>query len=339
MITYITKDQPQYKANLHCHSTFSDGNLSPEQLKEAYRAHGYSVLAITDHEYPNDHSDMSDPDFLMLTGYECYIRIPEDGHYDQFSPEVHINLFAREPHNTAYVNYNAPYCRYVKDPAIKEAFVKVGSGRQREYTVEYINDFVKAANENGYICSHNHATWSLEPEEMLLAYRGFFSMEMCNYSSYVLNRIEYNAPLYDKLCRAGVRLGVHSADDNHNRRPFGDPLCDSFGGFTMILAKDLSYPSVIQALDSGNFYSSMGPVIRELTIDGNRVHIETDPVRQITMFIGGKRTFPCAGTPDAPVTSADFEIPANAKYVRFSAVDFEGRYADTRAFFPDELGL
>ena len=95
----------------------------------------------------------------------------------------------------------------------------------------------------------------------------------------------YNGPkaaLYDKLCRAGVRLGVHSADDNHNGRPFGDPLCDSFGGFTMILAKDLSYPSVIKALDSGNFYSSMGPVIRELTIDGRCVHIETDPVRQIT---------------------------------------------------------
>ena len=29
MITYIKKDQPQYKANLHCHSTVSDGKLTP----------------------------------------------------------------------------------------------------------------------------------------------------------------------------------------------------------------------------------------------------------------------------------------------------------------------
>ena len=29
MITYIKKDQPQYKANLHCHSPVSDGKLIP----------------------------------------------------------------------------------------------------------------------------------------------------------------------------------------------------------------------------------------------------------------------------------------------------------------------
>jgi len=30
-----------YKANLHCHSTLSDGNLTPEQLKKAYMDKGY----------------------------------------------------------------------------------------------------------------------------------------------------------------------------------------------------------------------------------------------------------------------------------------------------------
>lgn len=38
-----------YKANLHCHSTLSDGALSPAELKEAYKAKGYSVIAYTDH--------------------------------------------------------------------------------------------------------------------------------------------------------------------------------------------------------------------------------------------------------------------------------------------------
>ena len=26
-----------YKANLHCHSTYSDGNWTPEEIKERYR--------------------------------------------------------------------------------------------------------------------------------------------------------------------------------------------------------------------------------------------------------------------------------------------------------------
>ena len=49
---------------------------TPEELKEMYRAHGYQILAITDHEVPKSHTDMTEDDFLMLTGYECYIREP-----------------------------------------------------------------------------------------------------------------------------------------------------------------------------------------------------------------------------------------------------------------------
>ena len=39
-----------YKGNMHCHSTLSDGALSPEELKDAYKNKGYSFIAITDHD-------------------------------------------------------------------------------------------------------------------------------------------------------------------------------------------------------------------------------------------------------------------------------------------------
>lgn len=44
----ISPDKKQYKANLHCHSTISDGKKTPEELKEMYKRHGYSILAITE---------------------------------------------------------------------------------------------------------------------------------------------------------------------------------------------------------------------------------------------------------------------------------------------------
>ena len=40
-------------------------------------------------------------------------------------------------------------------------------------------------------------------------------------------------------------------DDNHNHRPVDDPACDSFCGFNMIKADQLSYASVIDALEKG----------------------------------------------------------------------------------------
>ena len=40
------------KGNLHSHTTCSDGRLSPQQRADAYAAHGYDFLAITDHAFP-----------------------------------------------------------------------------------------------------------------------------------------------------------------------------------------------------------------------------------------------------------------------------------------------
>ena len=37
-----------YKANLHCHTTVSDGRKTPEDTKAAYRAMGYDFIALTD---------------------------------------------------------------------------------------------------------------------------------------------------------------------------------------------------------------------------------------------------------------------------------------------------
>lgn len=99
----ISPYQKQYKANLHCHSTLSDGKKAPEELKEMYRAHGYQILAITDHEVPKSHTDMTEDDFLMLTGYECYIRDNPTGTYDVYGQEVHLNLFARDPRNETMI--------------------------------------------------------------------------------------------------------------------------------------------------------------------------------------------------------------------------------------------
>ena len=59
-----------YKANLHCHTTLSDGRLTPEEVKARYLSEGYSVVAFTDHNVLVDHSDLNDGHFLALTGIE-----------------------------------------------------------------------------------------------------------------------------------------------------------------------------------------------------------------------------------------------------------------------------
>lgn len=334
----ISPDKKQYKANLHCHSVFSDGKKTPEELKTMYKSHGYSILSITDHETPKNHSYLNDSAFLTITGYETYIRPNEDCRYDVYGKEIHINLFARDPNNESIVCYNPKYCKYITDKQ-KEELVKIGSQRQREYSIEYINELIKTAKENGYIAAYNHPWWSMEDEADILAYEGFFSMEMCNYSSYLLGRLEYNAGLYDKMLSTGKRIFCHSTDDNHNSFPEDSLMCDSFGGFTMITPEVFSYDSIINAMEKGEMYSSMGPIFKEISIEGNKIYIECSDVERIMVFTGSKAPKRKFAEKGEIITSAEFEIDERAKFVRVSVVDKYGRFADTRGFFRDEIGF
>lgn len=338
----ILIDEKQYKANLHCHSVLSDGALSPEELKKLYKENGYSVLCISDHERPHDHTALSDDDFVMLTGYEAYIRPGTECRYDYYEPEVHLNLFNKDPHNTDLICWNDNYIKYVKDPDERAAMRRFGTEKQREFTPEYVSEFIAEAKKDGYIVALNHPVWSLEDFSTLFDYKGFFSMEMCNFGSHNSGLFEYNSALYDMFLRKGIRIFTHSADDNHNHAPVGSPSCDSFGGFTKINTKngELSYDAVFSALENGSFYSSMGPEIKKLEINGRNVHVETSPASLIAMLVGGKNT--CVSRPekiDGTVCVADFAIPERCKYFRISVRDTSGRMADTRGYFLDEFGL
>ena len=59
-----------YKANLHSHTTVSDGAWTPEEAKENYKAQGYSILAYTDHDILLSHQYLTDDKFLALNGLE-----------------------------------------------------------------------------------------------------------------------------------------------------------------------------------------------------------------------------------------------------------------------------
>ncbi|MEE1042931.1 MAG: PHP domain-containing protein [Clostridia bacterium] len=77
MKKYLLPDTGEfYKANLHVHSTLSDGRWLPQEIKKAYMERGYSIIAFTDHNILIPHHDLTDENFLALTGVE--IDIDED---------------------------------------------------------------------------------------------------------------------------------------------------------------------------------------------------------------------------------------------------------------------
>lgn len=65
-----------YRANLHTHTTTSDGSISPAERVAQYRQAGYDVLALTDHGKTNDVAGMSDAKMLVVSGIEYHPNCP-----------------------------------------------------------------------------------------------------------------------------------------------------------------------------------------------------------------------------------------------------------------------
>lgn len=64
------------KAQLHCHTTRSDGRYAPRDLLERYRVAGYTYVVFTDHDRVTECADLNDTTFLALPGVESTIARP-----------------------------------------------------------------------------------------------------------------------------------------------------------------------------------------------------------------------------------------------------------------------
>ena len=319
-----------YKANLHSHSTVSDGELTPEQMKELYVRNGYSIVAYTDHNHFVTHNELCDENFLALNGVE---NAADEHGRPQFSDRCcDICFIALSPDRKLH-------------PFQNEADVK-GNGEYSPFTPSYctedINMMIETGVKNGFFATYNHPTWSLENYKRYISYCGMNAMEIYNYSSAVDGYDEYNPEIYDDMLRSGKRIFCIATDDNHNRAP---DSChwDSFGGFTVIKALSLKYEDVSAALLRGDFYASRGPVINALWIDTDdwSVHIECEKAVKIVCTRGGRR---CRAV-YAKEQSTDylehvfFSINKDDIYFRITVFDENGLTADTNAYFTDELGV
>jgi len=77
MISCYGKELLTLKANLHTHSTLSDGDYSPEEVIRLYSDAGYDVLSLTDHRIMQDISRYNSRGLILLSGIEvhpCHTR-------------------------------------------------------------------------------------------------------------------------------------------------------------------------------------------------------------------------------------------------------------------------
>lgn len=331
MKKFLISDEGRfYKANLHSHSTVSDGELTPAEMKALYQKNGYSIIAFTDHCRFVTHNELSDESFLALNGVEN--AADETGKKQFFNRCCDICFIALDPERKLH-------------PLQDENDVK-GDGEfaafNPTYCTEDINKMIGQGVKNGFFATYNHPTWSLENYERYISYNGVNAMEMFNFSSAVDGYNEYNADIYDDMLKSGKRIFCIATDDNHNRAP-GTMHWDSFGGFTMIKSPSLNYTDVTAALQNGDFYCSRGPIINALWLDTSdySVHIRCEKAKKLVCTRGGRRLRAVYAEEQGVdyIEEAFFSINKDDIYFRITVFDENGLTADTNAYFIDTLDV
>ena len=329
-----------YKANLHCHSTYSDGNLTPAELKEIYKAKGYSIIAYTDHNIMIDHSYLADESFLPLIGYEMEINQQVEGISWWELKTCHLCYITLDPENMKQVCFHRNKYLFGGAPSHYDEiqFYEEEPDYERVYTPDKINEMIKMGRDHGFFVTYNHPSWSLETYNDYTAYQGMNAMEICNGGCVVNGYDDYDPQSYDDMLRTGHRIYCLATDDNHNPPANrGTKKYDSFVGWVTFKADKLEYRTITDALVKGNFYASQGPEIKELWVEDGVVHIECSDAEKIYLTTA-KRRRECVWAQDGTsLTEANFRVLPEDGYIRITVVDHHGKPANTNAYFADEI--
>jgi hypothetical protein len=316
----LPQDGCFYKANLHCHTTHSDGAMTPEEIKRSYLAEGYSIVAYTDHNIMLSHADLRDASFLPLTGFEADFIEGRD------TTDPNLGVV-----RTCHLCMIAPTEQY--------DFERDAPGTSRAYTPENINAYIARFANAGFFITYNHPTWSLECYREFSQYRGFDAMEICNFGCFTAGFDEENSRYYDDMLHLGMRIGCVATDDNHNHHPRDHAKWDSFGAYTYIKATALTYDDIFAALKAGNYYASRGPKIEELYIEDGKVHLRCSPASRIMLVLGTRRGDFRQNADGSLITEAVFDLSPGDVFFRLAIWDEHMRPAHTRAYFMDEVSM
>lgn len=310
----ISPYKKQYKANMHSHSTCSDGKLTPEQLKEAYKERGYSVFAFSDHITVREHNYLRDDDFLPLTSAELDVAEQGDCNFN-LRKAFHFNIISRDPEHFEQVKYTS-----------------------KNFSLDYINSIIKDAKDKNYFVTANHPNWSLFTEEEFLQLEGLDGFELYNcITANFGGAISFTPEIYLYLLRKGKRIFPIGADDNHSFcLPFDHPNNDSFGGFTYILSDKLDYESIINSLDNGDLYCSTGPQFFEISQEDNNIYIRCSDVKQITVLTENGKAFSLRSQENQTINEFNCLVTDWGKFFVVYALDENGKPAMTRAFYKGE---
>ncbi|MBQ7591084.1 MAG: CehA/McbA family metallohydrolase [Clostridia bacterium] len=289
-----------HKANLHSHTTLSDGLLTAEQAAGLYRSHGYDVLAVTDHWLAGTPTS-ADGEFILLGGIELA--------------------------SNSYMSEGSLECWHIVGLGVPEGFRQTLP--RNDTPPQALIDGIRS--HGGFVILA-HPAWSLNTAGQILTLSGIDAVEIWNTQSalpYNPDRAD-SSQILDAVFSAGMLMPLLASDDSHR---YAREACRAA---TMISTDDFTPAGILSAIRAGKSYATTGPRFRQVEIDGGRVNVETEtPCTAACVMTNHpwmKGAVDCVfGSDGDPVERTSFSLATveNTSFIRVTVFDSLGRRAWT----------
>jgi hypothetical protein len=174
-----------------------------------------------------------------------------------------------------------------------------------------------------------HPYWSGQMSKDLLDLEGLVAVEVYNGACEVDTAKGLSAVHWDDMLAAGRRVWGVAVDDAHWRNGSKDAGL----GWVWAKAQELAQESILEALAAGMFYSSSGPLIYDMGVDGDNVWVRCSPAKSIDFVSNVFHSCRVSAGPGQPLTEATMHLKAEQTYVRVACQDYEGQWAWSNPVF------
>lgn len=281
-----------WRGGLHTHSDRSDGLRTPEQVCAHYRDAGWDFLALTDH-----FREMYDFPVVDTRG---------------FRTKSFTTLFGAELH--------APQTR------LGEIWHLLAVGLPLDFAPTGKDEdgpaLARRAAQAGAYVAIPHPNWYQLDLEDARTIEVAHAVEVYNHTCAVRMDRADGTGLLDAMLNDGLRVNAIAVDDAHFKG------MDACGGWVMVKAEANEPEALLAALKRGEHYSSQGPQIRELSVEGEVIEIVTSPADAVIALGRGSRSASQV-IPGQTRTRLELGRVAESPWLRVVVMDKHGRRAWT----------
>ena len=289
-------EQHWQKGNLHTHSFWSDGDDFPEMIIDWYKENDYQFIALSDHNtiaegvywYKLKQSDLKNK---TLDKYKkrfgdwveskndstgVYVRLKTFNEYKTKLDELNSFLIIKSEEVTSSfenkpVHINVTNIQEKIDPFKGSSVIEV-----MQKTIDAVNTQKKKLNGERFFEVYNgHPAVHNEGDDLHIDLETMW--DLINISYY-----DNDKPLL---------LGI-ATDDSHNYHQRSTSLSNTGRGWVMVNSKKIETLSLIESMESGNFYSSSGIELKKVKRNNKRFIVEVEPNKGVNYeitFIGYRK--------------------------------------------------